>query len=89
MSPISHERIDFIKDRLRVLDQMRRELTRRRDYYFQKLGASGDVQLAAVAAIRAEELTLYVEHDVLVAHFGEQAKANIAAMGVELPPVQA
>lgn len=89
MSPISPERVDYIKERLRVLDQMRRELTRRRDFYYQKLGASAEVQNAAMAAIRTEELTLYVELDILVEHFGKLAQENIAAMGVTLPEVQA
>lgn len=89
MSPISLERLDFIKDRLRVLDMMRRELTRRRDYYFQKLNASGDVQTATLLDIRKEELALYVEHDILADHFGRLAQANIEAAGVQLPPVQA
>lgn len=88
MSQISQERVDYIKDRLRVLDQMRRELTRRRDYYFQKLNASGDVQTATLLDIRKEELALYVEYDILVEHLGKQAHANIAAMGVELPPAK-
>lgn len=66
MSPISYERVLFIKDRLQVLGAMRKMLTRRQAYYVQTIGVDQHSFAMTQATIRAEELALSVEHDVLM-----------------------
>jgi hypothetical protein len=66
MSPISVERIEFIKARLQVLGGIRKTLTRRQAYYVQSIGVDQHSFALAQAAVRSEELSLTVEYDVLV-----------------------
>ena len=66
MSPISNERVQFIKARLQVLGGIRKTLTRRQAYYAQIIGVDQHTFAQAQIAVRAEELALTVEYDVLV-----------------------
>ncbi len=65
MQPISQERVDFIHARLKVLDYSIKELSQRKAYYQQSLGASHEQALQAMAALKAEQLNLYVEAVVI------------------------
>lgn len=69
MSPISYARVNYIVDRLKVLAAMRKNLTRRQAYYVQTIGVDQHTFTQAQIGIRAEELSLTVEYDVLMNEF--------------------
>lgn len=65
MSPISQERADFVRDRLKVIDYSIKELTARKAFFQQTVGASHEQVLQAMSALKAEQLNLYVEAVIL------------------------
>ena len=71
MSPISVERLEFIKQRQQVLEISRRELIRRREYY-KAQGATMSAQAETIQQIMVEQLRLQLEHEVIEAILKEQ-----------------
>lgn len=72
MLPISPERLEHVKVRLIVLDAMKKDLMQRRAWYSQAMQASPEVIAHTVMTIRAEELQLQVEFNILTSW--DQAK---------------
>lgn len=70
MNPISLERIQFCKDRIRVLGAMYTELLQRPAKYI--VGNQHELQRATLSAIASEKLQLTIELDVLTEHFNDE-----------------
>jgi hypothetical protein len=88
MSLNSNERVNWIQERLEILDASRKDLSRRAAYYHQSLGADAQTVHAALQLMRAEELALTVELSVHNTRTAKKLEEELAAVGVKLPPVQ-
>lgn len=73
MTPISQERVEFLKDRIRVLSAMYTELLNRPAKY---IVGQHDLCRAALNAIQSEKLQLTIELDVLTEYLSNQGESS-------------
>lgn len=69
MSPISQERVDFIKDRIKVLHSMNLEFINSHTKWPQ---STPSIKQRTLDTIQAEKLQLQIELEVLTQHLKEQ-----------------
>lgn len=73
MSPISQERVEFSKDRIKVLNAMFRELTRRR----QLFGANPQHIQSAIDMVLTERLSLQLETEIISNYLSAVSSAQV------------
>lgn len=77
MQPYSADRIEWVQARLSILNEMKKDMMQRRAWYAQALQASQEVIAHTIMNVRAEELQLQAELNVLHAWSTNRVEGNV------------